>query len=639
MTRKRNENPTHLSIILLLSILIMNGHFSSFSSSIVNLETNEANYSSTTILSPLGSKLVNQLSTRNFSYNMALNDSQIILNESIYFNPSTDLQIINCSIFFVAPSPNTHVEISIGELSRLNISNSLLFVASGFGSLSFLGTDVYITNSTIIGLGEYWNTPGLYLNSMIISISHSFFISGFNGLTFSNSQYVEIRNCSFQDIQGIEGYGGRGIFGIDSSGITISNSSFFNTNIGLDFYNCRSISIKNVNFETGVLGVNINPNFHYSEVYDVLVEKCTFYNISVGAQMVGREINILNNSFMNSSFACLFIGGRDITIKLNVYKNSNRGIMTPNSLVSIDPNQPTASSISEAIIMNNTFDHISTEAILISNYEYETVFRIEENNFTNIGIGINFEGNIGGRDSEVRSWVVKNIFNNITEFAIQGSSLDYLAHFQYTSFLQNAFLNSSNGYTSFQSRYYYMDDICWDDGFMGNYWESFINNKAQDEDNNLIGDNLYIVSVDHGQFDQAPLLSLDYIKEKSPIVSNHPTDLVRSKSELKDENATFHWFIRADSNSTVMIFLDEEVIQIGHNISSVEISLLSLSLGLHNFSLIIKLDEQTYRDLVWVRILKDDLNIIMDVLVPIGSGIFTIAIITVIIIGIRKKYS
>jgi hypothetical protein len=609
------------------------------SNSNVNLEINSESDSSSTILSTLGTKLINQLPARNFSYNMSWNDSQIILTESVFFNSSTDLQIINCSIFFAAPSANAHIEVTIGELSRLNITNSLLFVTSGFGSLSFYGTDVYITNSTIIGLGEYWTAPGLYFNSMVISITHTSFISGFSGLTFSNSQYVDIQNCSFQDIYGIGGYGGRGVLGIDSSGINITNSTFLNTHTGLDFYNCRSISIVDSNFESGVLGVNISPDFHYSEVYNILVDNNSFHNVSIGVQAVGSDINIVNNSFLNARFTSLYIGGIDIEIKSNVFQNSTRGIMTPNSLVSLDPNQLTAPSISDAIIQKNIFDRISTYAIIISNYEYATVFRIEENNFTNVCTGLYFEGNIGGSDSEVRSWVVRNIFSNITEYAIEGASLNYLARLQYTSFFQNAFLNSSNGYTSFQSRYYYMDDVRWDDGFMGNYWESFINDEAQDEDHNLIGDNLFIVSVDHGQFDQAPLLSLDYIKKISPIISNHPTDLVRSRSELKGENATFQWIIRANSNSTVMVYLDEEVAQISQNTSNVEVSLQSLSLGLHNFSLIIQLEEQIYRDIVWVRILKDDLNILADVLVPIGSGIFVIAIITVIIFSIRKRYS
>lgn len=578
-------------------------------------------------------------SIQTFDYNLTWNDTQIVLTDSISFNSSTNLLIENCTIFIAPPDPTTHITITIGELSKLNITDSSLIVFSGYGSIVFVGSEAFINNSSFFGFGEDDYQPGIYIQSRIISIKNSNFTSGYHGIVFADSLDFEIWNCSFQDINGFEGYGGIGLLGVNSQGINISQCSFVNTRTSLYFLNCRLITIVNITVNWGIVGLDIFPNFLHSEVYGIRIENNTFKNISVGIRVIGTNINIVNNTFHNLRFAGCSVGGRQINISSNIFSNSSRGIITPNSLASNDPNQITASSISNVIIQKNLFINISNSGISLSNYEFSTLFYILQNNFTNIGTGIEFLGNLGGRNEDDRSLVIGNIFSNITEYAIEGSSLNYLAHFQYTSFVQNAFLNSSNEeYTSFQSRYYYMDDIRWDDGFLGNYWQNLVIENPQDEDNNSIGDTFHIVSIDHGQYDEAPLLSLDFVSEEFPLVSDHPADFVRSTSELKGENATLTWNIISNNESTVIVFVDGQVTQILRNGSDIIVSLLSLSFGPHNFSLVIRTENESYSDLVWVRILEDEMNIVQDILVPFGALLFVIAILAVVAFSIKKKY-
>lgn len=630
---------TSLFLIIFCSILITNGNLSGSPILKNKLDLKISGNSSkgdSTVIKAIPLNI--QQTTNNYTYNLTWSNSQVIVNQSILINSSTEIVIDNCSVFFVPSNPLTHIVVSTEEFCKLNITNSVITVISGYASLIFHGIETYIHNSTIIGLGENDYLPGLYLNSETISITDSKFISGYHGFIFSDSIYTNINNCSFQDIVGIDGYGGTGIVGINSNGIDISNCSFSNSISAGYFHNCYSISISNIQCNGGNSGIDIYPNQFHFEVINVLIEECMFQNLSIGIRVIGQNINILNNTFVNLRVAGLFIGGRDIAINDNLFHNTSRGIITPTSLVSNDPNQVTFSSISNVIICNNTFNETSEQCIVLSNYEYHTIFYILQNNFTNIGTGISFEGNLGGSGIDDRSYVAGNIFNNITEYAIEGESLNYLARIQHISFFQNAFLNSSNGYISFQSRYYYMDDVQWDDGFLGNYWSSLVNELVQDEDDNLIGDKLYIVSVDHGQFDQAPLLSLKFVKTVANIVSDHPSDFARSKSELRGINASLQWNLRINTDSNVIIFSDGQIYQSSLNSSTIEVSLLGLDIGLHNLTLVIQSDNLTYNDLVWVRILKDEINIFRDVFVPIGALIFIIAIITVGGFSINKRY-
>ncbi len=584
-----------------------------------------------------------KIHTNNASYeNISWVDSTIILSESITFNSSSNLLIRNCTIIFSPLNASSHVKVILGESSRLNISNSILFVdnnVGGGGSIEFYGDELFISNSSIIGLGQDDYHPGFFIRSSQISISDSNFLSGFNGIVFYHSQDIEIIDCSFQDFTGVEGYGGIGIYGYNSVRINLSGCTFNNTQVGISLHNCRYISVdKSIFILSGFAGLYLYPNSFYYEVNDVWIENNTFIDSNFGIIVIGRDITILKNFFINLSYTGMNIAGRNINISFNTFQRLRRGITTLESLGSLG--EILISSISNVIIQGNIFDKITITGVLIQNYDFPTIFYITENNFTSNGVGLAFRGNLGGFNSSERSWVTGNLFNNITEFAIQGYSFDFLAHFQFTSFVGNAFINSSYPYTSFQVKYYYMDDIRWDNGFIGNYWELHLDDsECRDEDNNQIGDLFYVISGDHGQFDKAPLLSLSFFRSYFKLCSTHPSDLVRSRSEVKGENGTLSWSVQAEDRSNIVVLLDGTYIKAIQNGSEITVSLRSLAVGLYNFSLVIQNGNQLYKDLVWVQILKNESNLVTDVFIPFGTLLFLIAIGLVIIIHIKKRKS
>ncbi|MFX1283213.1 MAG: hypothetical protein ACFFB5_06135 [Promethearchaeota archaeon] len=572
--------------------------------------------------------------------NISWVDSTIIINESTSFNSFSNLFIENSTIILSPRNPSDHIKVIIGESSLFNISNSILLVdgsTGGGGSLEFYGDTLSIINSSFIGLGSNDYLPGFYVINSQISITDSEFLLGYIGITFQDSQDVAIVNCSFRDITGIEGYGGIGILGHNSVRVVVSGCTFNTTNFGLYLQNCRHISvIKSTFTQCGSFAMYLLPYFYYYDVFDVRIENNTVTDSNFGVLVIGSEINIVKNSFKDLSQTGVYIAGRGINVSFNIFERLSRGVVSLESLG--NPAGDLLSSISNTRIQRNLFENITLTGILLQNYDFPTIFYIIENNFTHNDIGLRFRGNLGGADSTQRSWVVGNIFDNMTKYAIQGISLDYLAHFQYTSFVGNVFVNSPNQYTSFQSKYYYMDDVRWDDGFLGNYWESFLNNsQCLDEDNNRIGDNSYILSVDHGQLDRAPLLSLDFFRKNSFLCSTHPVDLVRTKSELKRENNTLYWSIQGENGSYVVVLLNGIQITAEQNGSDVIVSLKSLEIGLYNLSLVIRHGSRLYRDLVWVRILKDENNFVTDILIPFGTLMFLIAIGIVIIFHIKRR--
>ena len=93
-----------------------------------------------------------------------------------------------------------------------------------------------------------------------------------------------------------------------------------------------------------------------------------------------------------------------------------------------------------------------------------------------------------------------------------------------------------------------------------------------------------------------------------------------------------------DGECIINVYKDGSQIQTFVNSSEISVSLLPLSLGLHNFTLVIRLQDQIYKDLVWIRALEDEVDITADVLVPVGTGIFVIAIIVVLVFNIKKRY-
>ena len=568
-----------------------------------------------------------------FNSTVSWENTHIILNETMTLNESSHLFINNSSIELAPKNSSFHIVLNVKNNSLIEIYNSILFLnttTGGLGSVSFYGGKVIVVNSTFIGLGTRRDSHGVDLISSQVLIKGSTFTSGFSGLTLNHVNNAQISNCVFNNMTDKDSYG---IQGRDSNNISIVDCKFNKiSQSGLLLYLCNNISLKNSQFDQiSQTAVEIYPDQYYYEVDKVWIEGNMFENSDEGIRIEGKNIAIVNNSFLNLTIGS-HVGGRNIMIEHNKFSGLICGIITPSSLN--DPSSPLVvfSSISNASIENNEFVDIQDFCIWIVNYDFPTVFSINNNKFSNFGIGLIFTGNLGGESSSNRSWVINNVFNNTSGFAIFGESFDNLARFKFTSFIRNAFINCSE-YTSFQSTYYFLDDIRWDDGLFGNYWDEC---SSTDEDGNQIGDSFYIVSVEYAQVDHAPLLSLDFLEKELKIGSTHPNDLVRTKAELKVNN-TLSWTILANDTAEIEVWLNNDIVTYEESSSNVTVSLSTLKVGMHNFTLVIQVGNQFYRDLVWVQVFADESNFFNDFVIPVGIAIMIGTIATIAVIGIRKR--
>ncbi len=568
-----------------------------------------------------------------FSNTVSWENTQLILYESMTLNESSHLVINNSSIELAPKNSSYHIVLTIESDSRLEIYDSTLFLnttTGGLGSMSFNGGILIVVNSTFIGLGTRRGYHGFDLRNSQVTIKNSTFRSGFSGLTLENANNAEISTCSFNNLTDEDSYGIQGKY---SNNISIVDCTFNKIGQnGLILDECNNVSIKNSQFDQiSEAAVDIYPDQCYCEVENVWIEGNTFENSDEGIRIEGNNITIVNNSFLSLTLGS-YVGGRNIMMENNKFSGLTWGITTPSFLN--DPSGPYLifSSISNTTIQYNEFVNIRETCIWIVNYDFPTVFSIKNNRFSNFGIGLSFTGNLGGESSSNRSWVVSNIFNNSSDSAISGESFDNLAHFQFTSFIRNAFINCFE-YTTFQTTYYFLDDIRWDDGFFGNYWDE---SSTTDEDFNHIGDSFYVVSMEYAQVDNAPLMSLDFLEKEVNIGSTHPTDLVRTKAELKVNN-TLSWTILADDNTDISVWLNNDVVTYEESSSNVTVSLSALKVGLHNFTLVIQVDNQIYRDLVWVQVFADESDFFTGFVIPVGIIVIIGTIGAIVIIGIRKR--
>lgn len=581
----------------------------------------------------------NTLNTNQFDHEIAWDNLHFILDESMSFNVSTRLLINNSTLEFAPKNASSHVELIIGEESQLEIYNSKLLLNSSIGksSITFHGGTVTVVNSIFL---ENGNTA-LFVKNSKISIYNSTFDSA--GLGIEESNEVIISNCVFQKIKDW------GIHALNSANVSITNCSFIDIGkIGLVTFNCNKITIKDSRFtQCSEKCVQIDGEYYFNTI-NIKVENSIIQDSGFGIWIIGQNISILNNSLLNLTYSGLHVGGRNVIIENNTFSWVQWGISTP--AITETPHiaetgyQWCETSISNITIQNNSFRNIQQYGIWINNFEFETLFRIEKNVLTDIGgAALAFTGNLGGVNSSNRSWVINNLVKN-ANYGVLGSytvecpfGLVYSARFQYTSFIRNAFINCSLNYTSFESdtNSYLLNDIRWDDGFFGNYWDIYCDDSPQDEDNNKIGDLNYNVSVKYNQIDHAPLLSLDLVKQKIDIGSTHPKDLEYTKSELNDNN-TLSWIIIADENADISVLLDgkqQPSEEIGTNIT---ISLKSLKIGLHNFTLKIQAGGQVYQDLVWVKVHSNG-NDINEVFILLGIFGFIATIALIVIIGFKKR--
>ncbi len=573
-----------------------------------------------------------------FNHSKVWENSYVVLNESLSLNASTHILINNSIVEFAPKIAGLSVYLTIGESSLLEIYNSTLFLnetTDGSSFIKFYGGNVSICKSSFIGMGISNPQPGFFAKDSQVFINNSTFDSGFTGFHFENSNEVDIINCKFKNMSG------NGVLGTASNNICISNCSYeLIDGIGFSLDTGNNVSINGSIFEKND-GICVQiQGLYYFDIYDLWLEGNTFQDSAYGMVISGKNVSIINNKFLNLTYGGSFVGGENYLIENNTYSGLLRGITTPAaSDIPYEGEAWMAPSITNAIIKKNNFTNIGQDGINIDNYEYATLFRIEQNSFSNIGFSaLSFTGNLGGEDSNNRSWVIGNLINNSAGFGIYGSYCtgfihSYLAHFQFTSFVKNAFFNCSLGYTSFESDHYFLDDIRWDDGLFGNYWDTY---TGKDEDNNQIGDSFYVVSTEYVEVDHAPLLSIDFLKQKRIVGSTHPVDLVRTKAELKVNN-TLSWIILNDENTIVSVLLDGTPIMFEELDTNVTVSLEALKVGEHNVTLVIQAGAQIYRDLVWVQVFADESNLFTDIVILVGFICLVVAIVVVGVLGYKKR--
>lgn len=569
-----------------------------------------------------------------FDYTEIWNTSTI-LNKSQTLNPSTRLVINNTTVEF-APENSSHtILLTVGTGSQIEILNSILYLNDTNGGACSIEIDVSkvsIINSKLIGLGHGGANPGFFVKTSEVTIKNSTFESGFIGLRLTDASLVYIKDSFFKNFNQSQG---RGILARDSNNISIMNCTFDNIETGIDISGySQNVSIETSQFENCTyFCLDFSPTQYYFDISNVLFKRNTFQNSGFGLSIIGEDIEIINNSFVNLGGSGSFIGGRDFLIENNSYRHLNRGITTVEFLLNPDSVWWSFSSISNLTIQHNDFEFINEYSIWIRNYDFPTIFYIEYNSFSSIRTGIYFQGNLGGESSTNRSWVIGNTFNT-SSYAIIGTSLDPQGRFKYTTFSLNAFINCSEGYTNFQEENYYLDDIRWDDDFFGNYWDEFIETNPKDEDTNQIGDSYYIVSTQYAQVDEAPLLSLDLISLNTLIGSTHPVDIVRTKSELSVNN-TLIWIVKT-LLVDISVYIDDKKITYEQHESNITVSLATLSTGNHNFSLVLDEGGRIYLDLVWVNVLADESNI-EEVIILLGVLSFGTIIAAVSVLYVKKR--
>lgn len=571
-----------------------------------------------------------------YNHTILWENSIVILNETMTFNASTHLIINNSAVEFTPVNASQIIKLTIGINSQLDIYNSNIYLGGdfeGYGSLIFSEGVVNVINSTFTQLGMNFPNNGFRVLNSQVTIIESIFESGFSGVYFENNENCKIINSHFRNLTSY------GIFGRKSTGISITNSTFKNLQneddtaaIYLD--NCQEICILKSRFnQIGNLGVKITYNVNYYDVYNVWIERNTFQDSEgSGISVAGKNVTIINNSFTELGHVGVIVEGRNILVESNIFIHLNGGIMTVWGLST--PDSWLLSSISNATFRYNTINQVHSFGILIQNHEFDTLFQIYKNNISNVlnFSALMFYGRLGGPSETNRSWVVGNIINNTAGYAVACNC----AAFHHTSFVQNAFIGCQSEETWFRSdQYSKMTDIRFDNGFFGNYWEGALN-EAVDEDYNQIDDNFYLVSSNYGLVDSAPLLSLDLLDKQASIGSIHPQDFVRLKSELKGEKNTLIWTILAMMDMNVSVWLDNKQIAFEQFDVNITVSLVSLDVGVHNFTLILQVEGQIYRDLVWVRILADEFDI-TDVIIPFGILVFIALIIVVVVTGIWKR--
>ncbi len=594
-----------------------------------------------------------KMNQQEFDQTIQWNNTDIVINESLYFSPSTSIVINSCNISLLANN-NTVFTWGLGSGSQLEIHNSKIFRNSNSTTacyIQIIGGSVIITNSTVSDLGRR-GTPGFSVINSAVLVENSNFLQGFTGFYFMDCYWLKISNCYFKEniYNGIIGESSESILIVNSSfeshpgpavllkrceDVNISFSQFSDVYYATEFQSCNYTTFLNnsvKHFGTGVKIQNANGDYRIHE--NTLISNNSFYNGTGTAIYIDGEASRGSDIFFQQflTFQRAFVLDNNITqIDGYAIKFTGEFLYAARNSITIAKGGIYCGEISQWLwypayylyIRFNQITHIEEFGIKYNDYS-TTYFEILSNNISHSnGMGISFYGRVGGTDSP--AIIVGNIINNTVGAGIDGQAVrtlggNYRGHFLNVNIFKNAFLNCQGGYSRFDVTGYSVLQVNMDNGKWGNYWDE---KQFSDQDSNMIGDNYFSASIDWGLVDRAPLLSLDLLKEET-IGSTHPRDL----TIVQNENKTVQWSI--SPGTEVEIFVDDELVNftINSTIVTVELLDLHLSVGTHNITLLLNSTSENssllYHDLVWVHV-DADLSW-MDDIVIIFQIVFVIII-------------
>ncbi len=603
---------------------------------------------------------------KSFDNTFEWNQTTIELNKTLILPSSTRIIIESSILSFLALNDDP-VGLSIGENSSLEIFNSLIYLnpnSTNFGFVNFHGFSFTMKNSSIKGL----TPPGFRYSSFSVTnadifIENCTFADCYESFQFDRCNKVLFNKCKFLN-SGI-----LAIRGQNSNEISILNClfqySYYNdvkvTNSErVCIMSCRlnhqktnntqfekqqdyslffdfvpNIFIKNNTFKHIGAGVYIKTeageligntslgrtSFLNVSILENIFNHCTGkgiygYCLTDRYNTVYYRIIINENCFTEIGDIAIHYVGTEITVERNNITRAKGGIFLDDS----DPFQEHFHSIK-----SNRIQDINEFGIKHSSSSNPKQFEIIENTIINsTGVGIHFHGIVGG--SREPSLVIGNIINYTAKEAIMGTNIHsrylyFTGKLVNTLFYRNAFIDCIGGFIKFQDKYYYCQDIRWDNGMWGNYWGDACH--GTDEDQNEVQDNFHVISTDFGWVDEAPLLSLDLVTQDC-LMSSHPRDL--SIIELDLHNTKLSWNISTPNRVNISVLVNSHPLEFQDYKTNVTISLEEFPRGKNNVTLVLQslVDSTIYRDLVWVQVIPWDF--FQNIIAPLLPALFSLVV-------------
>ena len=618
---------------------------------------------------------------QSFNNTFEWNQTTIELNKTLIL-PSSTRMIIESSILSFMARNDDPVGIIIGENSSLEILNSLIYLhanSTNFGFVNFQGGSITMKNSSIKGL-----TPPSMRHSSFSVTNANIFVDNctiadcYEGFQFDGCDEVLFYKCRFLNS------GSLAIKGQNSNDISILNCDFqFTYYHDVKVTNSERVCIMNcrVNHKkTNITQFEEQKDFslYFDLVPNIYIKNNTFEYIGAGVyintepgEIIGHtsqggstslNVSILENIFYyckgkgiygycltdryNTIYYRVIINqncftligdvavhyvGKEIAVEHNNITWAKGGIF----LDGLDPYQEHLH-----LIKSNRIKNVNEFGIKHGSYSNPKHFEIIENIITNsTGVGLHFHGIVGGPREP--SLVIGNIINSTAKEAIIGTKfhhryLYFTGKLLNTLFYRNAFINYKGDFIGFQDKFFYCQDVRWDNGMWGNYWGDVC--QGTDEDQNGVQDNFHVISTDFGWVDEAPLLSLDLVAQDC-LMSSHPRDL--SIIELDLHNTVLSWKISTTNRVNVSVLANSNPVEFQVYETNVTISLENFPRGKNNVTLVLQseVDNTIYRDLVWIQVIPWDSfqNIIVPLIPPLFSLVILFGASLFLIQWIRRR--